>query len=376
MGLPVSSLIDPAADNTGKGRFRVRAAVGRFAGFVPVVEEAGGVGVVDDAEPELVGVRAEPRTAPDDLLEGDHRGNGLHENDITDAGRVHAGGKQIDGGGDDGHLLFRVLKALQQGLAGGAFLGNDADGVFRDVQVGVESVQFLRDLQGVIHVDAEDHRLFHASETSHEFVHVVAELFHMVGHGDLALELRHVVTVLRVGFRRDFELRALGRDFLYDQPVLGEVGDGAVHLVGGKETVVDALAERIGEDRIAEVFIGVDILGALWRGGHAELHGAVEMLEDGVPGAEAGAVAFVDDDEIEEIPWVLVEQALTVRAGKHGLVDAEIDGAVFRGLAFGDDVALVLEGLEGVIGLIAQNIAVGEKENARVAVLAGAFHLA
>ena len=82
------------------------------------------------------------------------------------------------------------------------------------------------------------------------------------------------------------------------------LGDDAVHAVGGEEAVLDALAQAVLVDRVAEVEIGVAVVLAQRGGGHAELKGRLEVVEDlppvgVVPGA--AAVAFVHDDEVEEV---------------------------------------------------------------------------
>ena len=48
-------------------------------------------------------------------------------------------------------------------------------------------------------------------------------------------------------------------------------------LVGREEAVVDALLQRVGVDRLAEVVDVRDVLGFLRRGGQADLRGAGEV---------------------------------------------------------------------------------------------------
>jgi hypothetical protein len=77
-----------------------------------------------------------------------------------------------------------------------------------------------------------------------------------------------------------------------------------VHAVRREKAVLDALAQAVGVDRVAEVLVAVARLLAQRRGRHAELHGGREVVEYGAPVAvvAAGAtVAFVDDDQIEEV---------------------------------------------------------------------------
>ena len=75
------------------------------------------------------------------------------------------------------------------------------------------------------------------------------------------------------------------------------------HFVGREEAVLDALLQRVGVDRLAEVMDVRDVLRFLRRGGHADLSGRGEVLENLAPGGVFGgaaAVALVDHDQVEE----------------------------------------------------------------------------
>ena len=61
-------------------------------------------------------------------------------------------------------------------------------------------------------------------------------------------------------------------------------------LVGREEAVGDALLERVGVDRVAEVLDVGDVLGFLGRGGQADLRGGGEVLEDLAPGGSSAAL--------------------------------------------------------------------------------------
>lgn len=128
------------------------------------------------------------------------------------------------------------------------------------------------------------------------------------------------------------------RDLLAEQVELTlvrceAVGIGAehdtTHPVGGEEAVLDALGERVLEDRITEVVVAVDGLVALGRGGHTELRGGAEVVENRAPrrfGAGAPAMALVDDDQVEEVWLELPEDAVgVVPAVGERLVKREVD---------------------------------------------------
>ena len=80
--------------------------------------------------------------------------------------------------------------------------------------------------------------------------------------------------------------------------------DDAMHAVGREEAVVNALPQAVGVNRVAEVEVGVAVLVAHRRGGHAELIGGLEVFEDLAPVGiflRAAAMALVHDDEVEEV---------------------------------------------------------------------------
>jgi hypothetical protein len=86
-------------------------------------------------------------------------------------------------------------------------------------------------------------------------------------------------------------------------------------LVRGQEAVADALPQRVGVDRRAEVVDVGDVLGLLGRGGQADLRGGAEVVEDLAPGGVFGgaaAVALVDDDQVEEVGRQLAKELLPV----------------------------------------------------------------
>ena len=111
-------------------------------------------------------------------------------------------------------------------------------------------------------------------------------------------------------------------------------------LVGREEAVADALLQRVGVNRLAEIVDVGDVFRFLRRGGQADLRGAGEVLEDFAPGGilgRAAAVAFVDDDQVEEAGRELAEQLLPLLRAGDRLIEAEID------LVGGVDAALLVD---------------------------------
>ena len=89
-------------------------------------------------------------------------------------------------------------------------------------------------------------------------------------------------------------------------------------------------------------------------------------------------MALVDDDEIEEVRRIFAEigrrLAVLRRPAHEGLEDGEEQAAVLRHLALLADVLrldphqrVFGKGGKGVVGLIGENVAVGEEQNARAA---------
>ena len=112
---------------------------------------------------------------------------------------------------------------------------------------------------------------------------------------------KSLVSVFVVGDRP-----AVAIKLVLARPPAGGVpfGDDAMHAIGREEAVVDALPQAVLVDRIAEVEVGVAVVVAQRRRGHAELIGGLEVFEDGAPRAVvagAAAVAFIDDDQVEEV---------------------------------------------------------------------------
>ena len=71
---------------------------------------------------EVVLAVIQPRAAPNDLLELDHRIHGPHEHDIAHIARVHPSGELLRCGQDGGDGFFVVLKLAQPLLAQSAVL--------------------------------------------------------------------------------------------------------------------------------------------------------------------------------------------------------------------------------------------------------------
>ena len=155
-------------------------------------------------------------------------------------------------------------------------------------------------------------------------------------------------------------------------------------LEGGQEAVVDAVLEGVDVERVAEVGVGVGVLGALGGGGEAQLHGRGEVFKDAPPVAlvvGSAAVALVDDDQVEVVPRIGAEgEGLRLALGglgHEGLEDRKEHRRVHRrlsvvihGLGLDPDQRAGLKDVEGgevLEGLAGESVTVGEEEDPRLA---------
>src|SRR5690606_11887204 len=102
-------------------------------------------------------------------------------------------------------------------------------------------------------------------------------------------------------------------------------------------------------ERIAEIVVGVDVILSPRRRCHPDLGRRLEPLEDFSPVAivaRTATMAFVDDDEIEEVARILAVEARTVLVTCNGLVDREIHVATLDRQTAGDLVTGIAKGAE------------------------------
>ena len=203
-----------------------------------------------------------------------------------------------------------------------------------------------------------------------------------------ALEEVGKVSGNRLGARtqRDDALEVLGLVFVVRhraakavQFVLGRTpasgihgGYDAMHAIRREKAILDALAQAVGVDRVAEVIVAVAGFLAQRRGRHAELHGGREVIEYRAPVAvvaAGAAMAFVDDDQIEEVRPVLAEHVFV--GGGQRLIDAEVHVPALAHVAPGDLVAGIAKRREHLgHRVIDQDVAVGQEQDLRAAVFA------
>ena len=95
-----------------------------------------------------------------------------------------------------------------------------------------------------------------------------------------------------------------------------------------KEAVANALLERVGVHRLAEVMDVGHILGFLGGGGESNLGGGGKVFKDFPPSRIFGGtppMAFVNDDEVEEAGGKLTKQLLPFFRAGDGLVQPKVE---------------------------------------------------
>lgn len=139
---------------------------------------------------------------------------------------------------------------------------------------------------------------------------------------------------------------------------------------GSQEAIVNAPREAVNVDGITEVAVGVHIAVAQGGSGHPDLCRGVEVFEDLPPlafVAGAAAVTFVYNDHVEEVGRIALVETWPAFAVGDGLIDGEVDLPTLDGPAL-DLVQRVAEGCEGaILGLIDQDVAVGQVQDSALA---------
>ena len=223
--------------------------------------------------------------------------------------------------------------------------------------------QFLPHAFGVILVVAENDGLGHRVGGLEVFPDLAGNEAGPLLQNQAAVEILGVVLALLDDLAKLVEFAFLGcvADRIH-------VGGDADDLVGREETVFDALLERIGVHRFAEVGDVADLLGFLGRGGQAQMGGPTKIIEYFAPGGIVGgtaAVTFIDDDEIEKVRRKLAVDLLPLFLACDRLIEGKVDLIVLPDLAVADLVHHFAERCEVLLhGLVHQDVAVGQKQDA------------
>ena len=362
---------------TGLGRFlmagaRVIAAHGAEGVAVPlgVLEILRRAHVVVEREEVFSVKQARPSTH--NLLELDNVVHGTHQHDVPHVAGIHARREFLRRGQDGGAQQVIVLEQLEHLFSLVAIIGSDA---FTVVAVGhfLVLINHRSDFQRMHLGVAEDDGLFVWVDFVQQLLdavlvtlpHVdVAVVEVLLGIGLVLLNLAHHAVVGVIG---------VGIDITRSKP----------HAVGRQEAVFNALLQGVTIHGLAKVVVGVGVDLAAWRRSHTQLHGGIKPVHQFAPLAlvvGAATMALVDDDEVKEVPGPLhVVRGLAALGTAHdGLENREIQVAGGGQLAAqgartaggaepvgGDALHRVLvKLLKVVLGLVGQDVAVGDKQDA------------
>src|ERR1017187_7637986 len=141
----------------------------------------------------------------------------------------------------------------------------------------------------------------------------------------------------------------------------------AMDTVWCQEPVFYALAQAVRVQGRTKIVVGIFVVHAERRGRHAKLIGWLEGFQDLPPVrviSGGTTVAFVNDDEIEEIRAEFPVQAGAVLIFGEALVQGEVHlTALVRHAAF-DLHPGIAKGQEiFVLGIVNQNVAISQEQN-------------
>ena len=236
-----------------------------------------------------------------------------------------------------GYFRLRIDEVAELGLPLGITAGNahDVAGI-RGREVGILVDQCLAHPGRVFGIDAKHDGFL---EPVAAFLQEGRDLLrHQLGpvvNHQRAVEILDIVNAV-------LDKRALPVELAFLRAVAFDVAVDMDpdHLVGRQEAVADALFERVGEHRLAEIVDVGDVFRLFRRGGEADLGCRAEIFENFAPGrifGGAAAMAFVDHDKVEKAGRKLAEEFLPLLRPGDRLVEAEID------FVSGIDAALPVE---------------------------------
>ena len=100
------------------------------------------------------------------------------------------------------------------------------------------------------------------------------------------------------------------------------------HLIGCKKAVLDALLQRVGVNRLAEIVDVGDVFRFFRRCGEADLGRGGKIFKNLAPGGILGGaatVALINNDEVKEARREFPEELLPLFRPGDGLVKTKID---------------------------------------------------
>jgi len=245
-----------------------------------------------------------------------------------------------------------------------SLIGRDAANIVRKLanQVRVQIVQGASHLVGMLLVHTKNDGLGEAVALGKKSSQMMGDSLGSGSKSDDAFEVLGLILVVGNLAAETVEITLAGA------PPSGiPTADDAVDSIRSEETVLDPLSKTVLVERIPKIAIGIAIVLAQRRCGHAQLVGRCEVLQDLAPVAfiaGAAAVALVHDDEVEEIRRIRLVKPGPALVFRNGLVDGEVHFTALVRLAVLDLPTGIAKGSEDLIlGIVNQDVAVGQVEN-------------
>ena len=202
-----------------------------------------------------------PRAPSHDLLEFNHGADAAVEDDIAHIAGIHTGGEHLRRGEDGGDIPVVVLEAFQQIAPCFSLIASDTNTVVW-IGNGFVLVDHVPHGQGVALVGAEDDGFLQR-----------LDMFKYGGGDQLGALIGDDLFIEVFGFV-DILVRLAPDDLIITgQYQLVQIGANAHDAIGGQETVIDALFQRVLVGGLTEIVVGVDVVAAFGRGGQADMHG-------------------------------------------------------------------------------------------------------
>ena len=214
------------------------------------------VGLHKVVDGEVVLTLVQSRTSPDDLLELDHGVDWSHQHNVSHIAGIDPSRKLLGAREYRWDRLFVVLKRSQVLLAKLTVIGSNPNAVVR-VLAGLVLIDKVADNQSVELRSAKDNRLFMLVDLLHEQPNTMS--FTFLDLDDL-VKVRFFVSLTSFNF-------SLDKRVVWCEDILIERGRDLLDLKWGKKAVVDPVLERVGENWIAKISVGVNVVFAFGSGG-------------------------------------------------------------------------------------------------------------
>ena len=314
-GAPVAADVRAMRRRCGRGCSRKGCAVPAAGGRRTVIKTVigqfrtipGGVGElqrdaakIEEGKVGFTVFHIQAGSASEHLLEQRHGMDDAVDDDDFDKFDIDTRGEELGRGGNDRCGIGNGAEIIELRLSLGIIAG-DAHNVIgiRLEHIGIEIGERIAHGERSIGSGAEDDGLGHALAGGGEKIGDL--LSHFPGtvlEHDAAPEI--VIRIHAVGNRLAPDIHLIFKR----TPALRGIEQVAADPERRQKTVINPLRQRVGVKCLPEIIAGRDFRVFLGCGGHAQLHGGLEVFQNRPPLAvciRGPAMAFVHDDQIKEI---------------------------------------------------------------------------